>query len=198
MGSRGVIRRGGAWGGDTTAGGDAPASATYLTSTDQTAALPNSVVGVKATGIYSSAGTDTYTSKVTGDSVERFVLNADGSMQWGSGSAALDTTLYRFGPNALGTDDDFVSLIDLYVRAGGANQIAVGLVGPGSTGAITFGNGDTNLYRNSAGVLKTDGAMAIAGNVGFYGTTPVAKPTGVAVTAAGIHAALVTLGLIAA
>ena len=36
------------------------------------------------------------------------------------------------------------------------------------------------------------------GTVGFYGTTPVVKPTSVAVSAAGIHAALVTLGLIAA
>jgi hypothetical protein len=36
-----------------------------------------------------------------------------------------------------------------------------------------------------------------SGNIGFFGTNAVAKPTGVAVTAAGIHAALVTLGLIA-
>lgn len=35
------------------------------------------------------------------------------------------------------------------------------------------------------------------GNLGFYSAAPVAKPTGVAVTAAGIHAALVTLNLIA-
>lgn len=34
--------------------------------------------------------------------------------------------------------------------------------------------------------------------MGFFGTAPIAKPTGVAVTAAGIHAALVSLGLIAA
>lgn len=34
--------------------------------------------------------------------------------------------------------------------------------------------------------------------LGFYGAVPVAKPTGVAVTAAGVHAALVSLGLIAA
>ena len=38
----------------------------------------------------------------------------------------------------------------------------------------------------------------IYGNVGFYGGTPVAKPTGVAVTAEAIHAALVSLGLISA
>ena len=34
--------------------------------------------------------------------------------------------------------------------------------------------------------------------LGFYGATGVAKQTGVAVSAAGIHAALVALGLIAA
>jgi len=37
-----------------------------------------------------------------------------------------------------------------------------------------------------------------AGLLGFFATAPQAKPIGVAVTAAGIHAALVTLGLIAA
>lgn len=36
------------------------------------------------------------------------------------------------------------------------------------------------------------------GSVGFYGTTPIVKQTGVAVSAAGIHAALVALGLIGA
>lgn len=36
------------------------------------------------------------------------------------------------------------------------------------------------------------------GSVGFYGTTPVALQTGVAVSAAGVHAALVNLGLITA
>lgn len=34
--------------------------------------------------------------------------------------------------------------------------------------------------------------------LGFYGTTPVAQQTGVAVSSAGIHAALVSLGLITA
>ena len=34
--------------------------------------------------------------------------------------------------------------------------------------------------------------------LGFFNQAPVAQPTGVAVTAAGIHSALVTLGLITA
>ncbi len=41
------------------------------------------------------------------------------------------------------------------------------------------------------------GSASLSGNVGFYGTVPIAKQTGVAVTVAGIHAALTTLGLIA-
>ena len=36
------------------------------------------------------------------------------------------------------------------------------------------------------------------GNVGFYGTTPIALQTGVAVTAGGVHAACVALGLFTA
>ncbi len=40
--------------------------------------------------------------------------------------------------------------------------------------------------------------VKIASDVGFYSTTPVSQQTGVAVTAAGIHAALVSLGLITA
>jgi hypothetical protein len=34
--------------------------------------------------------------------------------------------------------------------------------------------------------------------VGFYGADPIAKQTGVAVSAGGVHAALVALGLITA
>lgn len=41
--------------------------------------------------------------------------------------------------------------------------------------------------------LEHDGA-----SLGFYGTGPVAQPTGVAVTAQGIHDALVAIGLITA
>lgn len=64
--------------------------------------------------------------------------------------------------------------------------------------------GDFTLY-DAAGnaVLVNTGTKAIqvgitAGSIGFYGTTPIAKQTGVAVDAAGIHAACVALGLFAA
>lgn len=61
-------------------------------------------------------------------------------------------------------------------------------------------NIETSTYNK--GVLTGEGGALVgatsADKVGFYGTAPVAKQTGVAVSAAGIHAALVALGLIAA
>lgn len=75
---------------------------------------------------------------------------------------------------------------------------------------IIIANSDTNT---GLGWVSADKANLIAGNapclqwaetgsqvpqLGFFGTNAVSKPTGVAVTDAGIHAALVTLGLIAA
>jgi hypothetical protein len=72
------------------------------------------------------------------------------------------------------------------------------------TPGFVFGN-DRYMRRNSSSgyidtdYLQVDEALAHAGDsIGFYGTTPIAKPTGVAVSAAGVHAALVSLGLIAA
>lgn len=87
-------------------------------------------------------------------------------------------------------------------------------------GEIRIGDGtiapDVRLFRNGVNQLRTAGDM-VAGKfwslgeveidgalnhdgttVGFYNTTPIAKQTGVAVTIAAVHAALVALGLIGA
>ena len=40
-----------------------------------------------------------------GDAVPRFQVRANGQMEWGSGSAAVDTNLYRSAANVLTTDD---------------------------------------------------------------------------------------------
>jgi hypothetical protein len=46
-----------------------------------------------------------YKSKVAGDSVDRFIVQADGAFAWGPGNAARDTNLYRSAANVLKTDD---------------------------------------------------------------------------------------------
>lgn len=58
-----------------------------------------------------------------------------------------------------------------------------------------------NIYVNAAGAASAAIAVSAtsvggAPKLGFFGTASIAKPTGVAVTAAAIHAALVSLGLI--
>lgn len=70
---------------------------------------------------------------------------------------------------------------DAWVDAGGTNA-----------------NVTLNLRSKGTGQIVSLTAHRFNGNVGFYGTAPIAKQTGVAVTAAGVHAALVNLGLIAA
>ena len=57
---------------------------------------------------------------------------------------------------------------------------------------IKIGLGTYSIYRYAVTIAKSDAKL------GFFEATPVVKPTGVAVTAVGIHAALVSLGLIAA
>lgn len=56
-------------------------------------------------------------------------------------------------------------------------------------------NGSVQLVDTSGNTILE---VTAAGALGFFGATATAKPTGVAVTAEGIHAALVSLGLIGA
>lgn len=58
---------------------------------------------------------------------------------------------------------------------------------------IQFLDGRNIILGNKTGnMIGTDALQKI----GFFGITPVTQRTGVAVTAAGIHASLVSLGLI--
>ena len=49
-----------------------------------------------------------FDAHVTGDSVQRWRVDADGLTQWGSGAGAVDTNLYRYAADQLGTDDSVV------------------------------------------------------------------------------------------
>lgn len=76
-------------------------------------------------------------------------------------------------------------------RSAGANAVINTAVYAVASG------GQTNVAIDA----DNGGDVALAGasdKLGFYGTAPIARQTGVAVDAAGIHAALVALGLITA
>lgn len=62
-------------------------------------------------------------TQVSADTQNRLETWADGTVNWGSGSAALDTNLYRGGANLLKTDDSLTIGIDLTVT-GNINSAA--------------------------------------------------------------------------
>lgn len=67
----------------------------------------------------------------------------------------------------------------------------------GTTGALDLVNSNAAYAVNIKSGSNTRITCGGTG-IGFFGAAEVAKPTGVAVSAAGVHAALVSLGLIAA
>jgi hypothetical protein len=76
-------------------------------------------------------------------------------------------------------------------RSAGANSlINIGVWAAAGSGQVNYA-----IKADEGGDCAFAGA---ADKLGFHGTAPIAKQTGVAVTAGGIHAALVALGLIGA
>lgn len=118
-------------------------------------------------------------------------LFANRNLVIANGSATgLTAASYRRDPTA-GSD------LQLMV-AGQANHVLTGTAqGDAIIRAVSTGGAGTGkLY-----IVAASSQQRITINstgMGFFGATPAARPTGVAVTAAGIHAALVTLGLITA
>jgi len=119
-----------------------------------------------------------------------------------------------------GADDAMVTVHDIdgitltmginvsQVTSGDTPSLSMNVEGPSSvsswieirpasillTGAGS-GGGDVHVAKN----LEIDGALNHDGTTaGFYATAPITQQTGVAVTAAGIHAACVALGLFTA
>ena len=67
-----------------------------------------------------------------------------------------------------------------------------------SVGAGSIHDADVNAAADIDPSKIAGTALTSASDkIGFFGASPIAKPTGVAVSAAGVHAALVSLGLIA-
>ena len=106
--------------------------------------------------------------KVTGDANNRLIIGADGKHSWGDGTLTQDTTLYRFGPDVLASDDEIRS-----VRTTSTDSaISVIISGDSVRRLVVFGDGkhewgpgntgrDTTLYRSAVGTLKTDGSFLV-------------------------------------
>lgn len=119
-------------------------------------------------------------------------------------------TLVSFGDMTITVGDElYVPVTGTATIEGATTVNVVSTAGQvqvqGNTGAsltATTGNAIVNAVDIAGGgFVYLLGAIRAGGGtdkIGFFGTAPIVKPTGVAVDAAGIHAALVALGLIAA
>ena len=102
----------------------------------------------------------------------------------------------RTAVNALISATDQIT-IDTIVESTSAAGVTIDsvLLKDGSitqSGNITFSGSTASLRMTDTCFNLGDGA---GGRVGFYTTVAIAKQTGVAVSAGGVHAALVALGL---
>lgn len=172
-------------------------------------------------------GSDTLTNEATpagNTAVGAQVLQvATGGTVWNTGvgyQALLSQTAANFNTavgafalksNTSGGSNTAVGLQALYNATTATDNVALGKqAGYYETGSNKLfidnqtraseaaGRTDALIYGIFDGTVANQKLTFNCGYMGFFGTAAVAKPTGVAVSAAGIHAALVTLGLIAA
>lgn len=138
--------------------------------------------GVRATGDFSASG----------------LLQAGGNLQTGSGnlvaSANVAFAMYANNITALpvatfvNTSGSPTGNFD-FSTAGGVTPTLV------LSGAGTAADVNISLAPKGVGAINI-ASGGVTQKIGFYGTAATAKQTGVAVTIAAVHAALVTLGLI--
>lgn len=125
-----------------------------------------------------SATGDVQGVSVTGDPFDRYRIDASGKMNWGSGSAARDSNLYRSGVNAIRTDGQMNALSGFQAVRSSASGLAFNSAVTGDVdsryavqadGTVSWGPGsgaaDTNLYRSSANNLKTDDTFTAGGDL---------------------------------
>jgi len=122
-------------------------------------------------------GTQTVAVRASTDTASRFVIRNDGYLLWADGAAVPDSYIWRSGATALATNSNLT--VEKAITSGiaaGQNNFAFYTYYSGAAGIqflirnqgkLEWGDAalDTNLYRASAGVLKTDGNIL----VGPYG-----------------------------
>lgn len=112
-----------------------------------------------------------------------------------SGTRANFAAMFAAKENA--TDGSSAGYLAFFTNSGSAFTERVRI---DSTGLLTAKSGLALTDATDITIGTSTGSKIgqSSSKLGFFGATPAAKPTGVAVSAAAVHEALVTLGLIAA
>lgn len=132
--------------------------------------------------IRAAALDDAFGSRVTGDTFDRYVIDADGKMNWGSGALARDVNLYRSSANVLTTDDSLGVGIDLAVTGdaviGGsvtADQLATGSAVLRSvlSAVTTLANTTTETALATLNIPASDAVVGAVYRIKAWGTCAV-------------------------
>lgn len=135
---------------------------------------------------FTATAGDFIASIPNGDFIQLLVDGSSSELQLSGTGATLgaEDTLLSLDSNGLtiqATALDIESQQTVNINAGATWDVQ-----------ISGDGGSETLSVGASGIAIGNGNASI----GFYGTSPIAQPTGVPITAAGIHAALVALGLI--
>jgi hypothetical protein len=127
----------------------------------------NIATSAQFTGTGATTGQDVFRGLVTSDVQNRFTIDADGRLEWGTGAVGRDTDLFRNGVGILqtssrisaqrGTTGELAYHTQLQADTGSRWYLTSG-------GTHNWGDGaglvDVNLYRSGADALKTDDVFA--------------------------------------
>ena len=125
-----------------------------------------------------ATSTDALAINVTGDSQKRIIVNGDGKLEWGDGSSAVDSNLYRLAANTLKTDDSLTVSANLEVD----DYIAIGNNSSLSSPQVlsiyhTFDSSDT-IPLGGYGVFSSitaDNPTTPLGVIALYGRVTTAN-----------------------
>jgi hypothetical protein len=153
--------------------GTAPASASWVeipngsaqyNSTLRLASGKQINVGASASSatlavVNAATTTDLLSARVTGDTVDRFLADTDGTLNWGPGaSAALDTNLFRSAANTLRTNDNLT--VDLNLTVGG-NAAITGNLTVSGVGQSLFARKTADTTRTSTIAMSDDPHLTV-------------------------------------
>ena len=135
-----------------------------------TIALFTTASGAYISNVSTATGHWALATQVSGDSQRRFVIEADGSMYWGSGAATQDTDLYRSAAGTPVTDTNFVTGGDIQINGGDltTNQTTFNLL---NTTATTLNVGGAASTLNIGPGGSTAASINLAGGSGATGCT---------------------------
>lgn len=169
--------------------GTAPASASWVEIPNGSAAFNSTLrlasgkqINVNSSGsgatlavVNAATTTDLISSRVSGDTQDRFLIDTDGTLNWGPGNATPDVNLYRSAANTLRTADNLV--VDLALTVTG-NATITGTASAQVETTTSGATAGTNFSVTSFAGRRTCGVATVVVTLSYSGSTITADSAG--------------------